>query len=69
MTRLTRKGVKFIWNDACEVAFQELKSRLTLAPILVVPDRGVGYIATLLGMVWVACLCNKGKLWRTVRDN
>ena len=43
MTRLTHKGVKFIWDDACEVAFQELKSRLTSAPILVVPDRGVGY--------------------------
>ena len=39
MTRLTRKGVKFVWNDACEVAFQELKSRLTSAPILVVPDK------------------------------
>ena len=43
MTRLTRKGVKFVWDDSCEVAFQELKARLTSAPILVVPDRGVGY--------------------------
>ena len=43
MTRLTRKGVKFVWDDACESAFQELKVRLTSAPILIVPDRGVGY--------------------------
>ena len=43
ITKLAHKGVKFVWNDACEVAFQELKSRLTSAPILVVPERGIGY--------------------------
>ena len=43
MTRLTRKEVKFDWNDGCEEAFQELKRRLTTAPILIVPDRGHGY--------------------------
>ena len=40
MTRLTRKEVKFEWNDLCERAFQELKRRLTLAHILIVPERG-----------------------------
>ena len=44
MTRLTRKEVKFDWDDRCEEAFQELKRRLTSAPILIVPDRGQGYI-------------------------
>ena len=29
MTRLTRKEVKFEWNDLCERTFQELKRRLT----------------------------------------
>ena len=43
MTRLTRKEVKFEWDDRCEEAFQELKRRLTSAPILIVPDRGQGY--------------------------
>ena len=43
MTRLTRKEVKFEWDDGCEEAFQELKRRLTSAPILIVPDRGQGY--------------------------
>ena len=42
MTRLTQKEVKFDWDDRCEKAFQELKRRLTLAPILIVPDRGQG---------------------------
>ncbi|RVW68091.1 Retrovirus-related Pol polyprotein from transposon 17.6 [Vitis vinifera] len=32
MTRLTRKGVKFDWNEECENAFQELKRKLTTAP-------------------------------------
>ena len=43
MTRLTRKGTRFVWDDKCEAAFGELKKRLTSAPILVVPERGVGY--------------------------
>ena len=43
MTRLTQKEVKFYWDDRCEEAFQELKRRLTSAPILIVLDRGQGY--------------------------
>ena len=43
MTRLTRKEVKFDWDDRCEEAFQKLKRRLTSAPIWIVPDRGQGY--------------------------
>ena len=44
MTRLTRKDVRFDWDDRCEEAFQELKRSLTTAPILIVSDRGQGYI-------------------------
>ena len=44
MTRLTQKEVKFDWDDQCEEAFQELKRRLTTTPILIVLDRGQGYI-------------------------
>ena len=43
MTRLTRKEVKFDWDDQCEEAFQKLKRRLTSAPILIVPDRRQEY--------------------------
>ncbi|GFS40853.1 hypothetical protein Acr_00g0070880 [Actinidia rufa] len=43
MTKLTRKGVRFVWDDACKKSFEELKRRLTTAPILVIPERGVGY--------------------------
>ena len=43
MTRLTRKEVKFEWNDLCEEAFQELKRRLISAPILIALERGQRY--------------------------
>ena len=43
MTTLMRKGVKFTWDDACEAAFHELKMRLTSAPILIMPEQGIGY--------------------------
>ncbi|XP_057473160.1 uncharacterized protein LOC130761647 [Actinidia eriantha] len=43
MTRLMRKGICFVWNDTCEHSFQELKKKLTSSPILVIPERGLGY--------------------------
>jgi ribonuclease HI len=38
MTELLRKDKKFVWSEACERSFQELKARLTSAPVLVLPD-------------------------------
>ena len=43
MTRLTRKEVRFTWDDSCEQPFQELKRKLTSAPILIVPERRQRY--------------------------
>ncbi|XP_071900991.1 uncharacterized protein [Coffea arabica] len=43
MTELTKKGNKFIWTPKCESSFQELKRRLTSAPVLVLPDGDEGY--------------------------
>ena len=40
LTLLTRKDQPFTWTDKCEESFQELKRRLTSAPILVIPDVG-----------------------------
>lgn len=34
LTKLTKKSEKFIWSTKCECSFQELKDRLTLAPML-----------------------------------
>ena len=38
MTELLKKGVKFVWDDKCEEAFQTLKVRLITAPVLATPD-------------------------------
>ena len=38
MTRLTQKNMKFIWSEACENSFQLLKEKLTIAPVLTLPN-------------------------------
>jgi hypothetical protein len=38
MTELLEKDKKFEWTSTCKASFQELKKRLTTAPILVMPD-------------------------------
>ncbi|KAK9145538.1 hypothetical protein Sjap_005441 [Stephania japonica] len=43
MTQLTKKEVRFQWDDSCEQAFQTLKERLTTAPVLVLPESGKGF--------------------------
>jgi hypothetical protein len=38
MTELLKKGVKFVWSEACEKAFRTLRQHLTSALVLVQPD-------------------------------
>jgi len=44
MTKLIQKEVKFEWTAKCEKSFQELKDRLTSAPILAMPSGPGGYV-------------------------
>ena len=44
LTKLTRKDVKYDWVDACQQSFEELKSRLTSAPVLVLPNGRDGFV-------------------------
>jgi hypothetical protein len=38
ITELLKKEKKFNWIESCEKSFQELKRRLTTAPVLTLPD-------------------------------
>ena len=44
LTKLTRKEVRFNWSKECEESFQELKRRLTSAPVLVLPSGTEGFM-------------------------
>ncbi|WVZ63831.1 LOW QUALITY PROTEIN: hypothetical protein U9M48_013429 [Paspalum notatum var. saurae] len=43
MTSLLEKGVPFIWTKERQAAFDELKKRLTTAPVLTLPDLTKGF--------------------------
>ena len=44
MTRLTQKETKWEWTPECEKSFQELKKRLTIAPVLALPSGTKGFV-------------------------
>ena len=64
LTRLTRKDVPFVWTDECEASFQELKNRLTTAPVLTLPtENGRFVIYTDASKVGLGCvLMQDGKV-------
>nr|UBX54596.1 transposon Ty3-I Gag-Pol polyprotein [Lupinus angustifolius] len=43
LTTLTRKDKAFVWTAKCEENFQELKKRLTMALVLILPDPKENY--------------------------
>lgn len=43
LTKLTRNGVTFEWNEDCERSFQELKHCLTHDLVLALPDNSGEY--------------------------
>ena len=44
MTKLLRKGTKYHWDEHCQRAFDELKKRLTTAPVLTLPSGEGGFV-------------------------
>ncbi|KAJ9545007.1 hypothetical protein OSB04_024714 [Centaurea solstitialis] len=44
LTALTRKDIKFEWTSTCEYAFNNLKGKLTSAPILTLPNGTDGFV-------------------------
>jgi hypothetical protein len=63
MTELLKKEKKFNWTESCEKSFQELKRRLTTAPVLTLPDIQRDFVvycdASRKG--WDVFLCKMGK--------
>ena len=44
LTKLIRKDVKYDWVDAYQKCFEELKDRLTSAPVLALPNGKDGFV-------------------------
>ncbi|CAJ2633448.1 unnamed protein product [Trifolium pratense] len=44
LSQLTRKDQAFVWDVKCEESFQELKKRLTTAPVLILPDAKESFV-------------------------
>jgi len=44
LTQLTRKGAAFVWDVQCEDSFQELKKRLTTAPVLILQNSSKPFV-------------------------
>ncbi|WMV33701.1 hypothetical protein MTR67_027086 [Solanum verrucosum] len=63
---LTQKNAKFIWSEAFEKSFQELKDRLISAPVLTLPEGTNGFVlyydASRVGFGCV--LMQNGKIWK-----
>ena len=38
MIALLEKNAKYVWSDKCQANFDELKKRLTIAPVLILLD-------------------------------
>jgi ribonuclease HI len=43
LTSLLEKDKKFVWSEACQNSFEELRKRLTTVPVLAMPDVHKGF--------------------------
>ena len=44
LTKLLRKNVEYKWTEACQSSFEELKAKLTTAPVLASPSGTSGFV-------------------------
>ncbi|KAA3483466.1 DNA/RNA polymerases superfamily protein [Gossypium australe] len=44
MTKLLQKDVNFVWSERCQKSFDQLKTLLTEAPVLVQPESGKEFV-------------------------
>ena len=54
LTHLTKKGVQYVWSSQCQEAFDCLKQKLTIAPVLMIPSSKQCFVvytdASLMGL-------------------
>lgn len=43
LTQLTKKNIKFQWDESCEASFSEFKQKLTTASVLTIPTDKQSY--------------------------
>lgn len=60
---LTRKNVIFEWTDACQRAFDQLKQKLTTAPVLVFPAFRIEFILRAVWDLDLSCLRSRKMVW------
>jgi hypothetical protein len=53
LTQLTCKGKAFVWDVQCENSFNELKQRLTMAPVLILPKPDEPLLCIVMRPSWV----------------
>ena len=53
LSQLTKKNLKFHWGESQEDSFQELKNKLTSAPILAMPFGTEGYVIYSLSLIHI----------------
>ncbi|XP_060202389.1 uncharacterized protein LOC132630808, partial [Lycium barbarum] len=58
LTKLTQKKVKFQWSEVCEQSFEELKKRLTSAPVLTLPEGKANVVADALSRNFMGSLAH-----------
>ena len=56
LKKLSQKTIKFQWSEACVISFQELKKRLTSAPILAL-SKGTQCFVVCFDAYWVCLGC------------
>ena len=68
MIALLEKNAKFVWSKQCQDSFEELKKRLTFAPVLILPKASLSIVMP-HGKVLVLFLCKRVELLPTHLDN
>jgi len=53
LTKLTCKGQAFVWDTQCEHSFQTLKEKLTITPVLVLPNPRKPFEVFVMHQRWV----------------